>query len=96
MDDKIEKKALVVTTSHRGVFFGYGTPTNEKVIKLENCRMCIYWSEDVKGVVGLAFTGPLKGSRVTPAAPSMTLQDVTAIMEVTDKAIMAWEKVVWD
>lgn len=35
--------ALLVTTAHKGVFFGYGQPTNEKTIRLTKARMAVYW-----------------------------------------------------
>jgi len=86
---------LVVTTAHRGVFFGYGEPSDADTIRLERVRMCIYWDESVKGVVGLSTTGPSKASRIGPAAPAITLRDVTAVMEVTEAAAKAWESEPW-
>ena len=90
------RKGLVVTTVHKGVFFGYGTPTNESTIELINCRMCIYWPSSVQGVLGLAVTGPKKGSRITPSVPSIILRDITAVMEATPESIAMWEKGIWD
>src|SRR5688572_20319081 len=55
---------LIVTTAHKGVFFGYGVNNGENTIRIERARMCVYWSADVKGVVGLAATGPTKGCRI--------------------------------
>lgn len=86
---------LVVTTAHRGVFFGYGTPSTDKTIRLTRARMCLYWSDDVKGVVGLASTGPTKTCRIGPAAPAMTLHDVTCVMEASDEAAIKWEEAPW-
>lgn len=90
------KIPLVVTTEYRGVFFGYGTPTTETTIRLERAQMCIYWSPDVKGVVGLAASGPTKTCRVGPAAPAITLQKITAIMEVSPKAEALWLLQPWN
>ena len=87
---------LVVTTAHKGVFFGYGQPTQNKIIRLTDVRMCVYWSADVKGVVGLAVNGPTKDCKIGPAAPAMTLQDVTAVMEVSTKAEDAWKLQPWN
>ena len=94
---KAEKKTqpLIVTTAHRGVFFGYGQPTTAKKIRIEQARMCVYWSADVRGVVGLATTGPTKTCRIGPAAPAITLQDVTSVMEVSPEAEAAWQKQPW-
>ena len=88
-------KALMVTTVHRGVFFGYGEPTTESTISLERARMCIYWPEANHGVMGLAEKGPVKGSKVGPAAPIIHLRDVTAIFEVSALAAKAWEAEPW-
>ena len=88
-------KGLVVTTEHKGVFFGYGEPTTDKIIRLEKARMCVYWSSDVRGVLGLAASGPSNSCRIGPAVPAITLQDVTSIIEASDKAIEAWEKGPW-
>lgn len=87
---------LLVTTAHRGVFFGYGQVTEAKIITLEQCRMCVSWSADIKGVVGLAVTGPSKSCRIGPAAPRVTLQDVTAVMEVTPEAVKNWGMMPWN
>jgi hypothetical protein len=86
---------LVVTTEHKGVFFGYGVPTKEKIIRIERVQMCVYWSADVKSVVGLAATGPSKTCRVGPPAPAMTLQDVTGIIEASPEAEKAWKEQPW-
>jgi hypothetical protein len=89
------KVPLVVTTEHRGVFFGYGVPTTEKVIRLEQARMCVKWTSDVRGVVGLAANGPTKDCRIGPAAPAITLQKVTSIMEVSPEAEAKWKLEPW-
>lgn len=92
---KITKIPLVVTTAHKGVFFGYGIPTTEKTIRIENAQMCVYWSPDVKSVVGLAAIGPTKTCRVGPVAPAVTLQEVTAVIEVSPQAEAAWKEQPW-
>lgn len=86
---------LVCTTALRGVFFGYGRPTEDKTIRLTQCRMCVYWSAGVKGVLGLAATGPQADCKITPAVPALTLQDVTSVMECSEEAAKAWEKGPW-
>ena len=86
----------MVTTEHRGVFFGYGTVTQDKIIRLTEARMCVAWSSDVKGVVGLAANGPTKGCRIGPAAPAITLQGVTSIMEVSETAEAQWKLQPWN
>jgi uncharacterized protein DUF6948 len=91
-----KEKAVLVTTSHRGVFFGYANsePTKD-TITIKNARNCVYWSQDVKGFLGLAATGPTKSCKIGPKVPSLTLLGVTSITEVTPEAIEAWEKSPW-
>jgi hypothetical protein len=86
---------LVVTTVHRGVFFGYGTPSDAETIRLERARMCVYWPAANKGVMGLASEGPAKGSRIGPQVPAVTLRNVTSVMEASPAAVEAWEKGPW-
>jgi hypothetical protein len=93
---KKDKQPLVITTAHRGVFFGYGMPTTNKTIRLENARMCVYWSSECKGIVGLAATGPTKTCKIGPAAPAITIQDVTAIFEATKEAEAMWNSQPWN
>ena len=88
-------RPLMVTTTYRGVFFGYGEVTSETIIRLERARMCIYWPPENHGIGGLAAHGPLKGAKVGPAAPAITLHGVTAIMEVSAEAAKRWEGEPW-
>lgn len=90
-----KKVAVVVTTAHKGVFFGYGDPSDKATIRIEKARMCIYWSADVKGILGLAANGPSKNSKVGPAVPAITLRDVTSVMEASEDATKAWEAGPW-
>jgi hypothetical protein len=86
---------MVVTTAHKGVFFGFGSRTTNKKIRLRRVQMCVYWSSDVKGVLGLAATGPTRGCKIGPPVPAMTLQDVTGIIEASEEASAAWAKQPW-
>ena len=89
-------KPLLVTTDKRGVFFGYGTgEVVDGVTFLDRAQMCVYWSADVKGVMGLAATGPTKACKVTAAPPRVRLSGVTMIAECTDAAAKAWEAKPW-
>lgn len=87
--------AVLVTTSHRGVFFGYATDTNSKTLKITNARNCIYWPSSVGGFVGLASTGPNSQTKVGPTAEEMTLHDVTAVLKCSDVAEKAWLTANW-
>lgn len=86
---------MIVTTAHKGVFFGYGVPTDAPTIRIERARMVVYWSADVRGVVGLAAQGPTNGCRVGHQAPAITLRDVTAVIEVTQEAAERFEVAPW-
>lgn len=95
---KVKAPALVpvvVTTKHKGVFFGYGTPKLEDNKRIVNARMCVYWSTSNKGVMGLASNGPDSNARVSLAVPAITLNDITAVMECSPEAAKAWEKGPW-
>jgi hypothetical protein len=88
-----KEKAVLVTTSHRGVFFGYTTETEGTTIKLNRARNCIYW-RGIKGFLALAESGPTKECRVGPQA-NITLRDITCVAECTPAAVEAWEKAPW-
>lgn len=86
-------KAVLVTTAHRGVFFGHvkddsKSPTE---ITLTGARNCIYWSADVGGFLGLATKGPTKDCRIGATVQVLTLYNVTSVAQVDGAAIKAWE-----
>lgn len=91
-----KKKPVLVTTEHRGVFFGYlvGTPTKEKV-KLANARNCVYWDTGTRGFLGLASDGPGDKCRIGFAVPEITLYDITSVVTVDAKAAEKWEAAPW-
>ena len=88
------ERAVVVTTAHRGVFFGYATDTDGEQIVLTKARLCVYWSSDVMGFMGLASKGPTKGCKIGPAA-DITLRNITSVLEATSDAVKAWEAAPW-
>lgn len=88
------ERPVVVTTAHRGVFFGYATDIHGEHVALRRARLCLYWSSDVKGFMGLAATGPSASCRVGPAA-DITLRNITSVLEVTPAAVEAWESAPW-
>jgi hypothetical protein len=87
-------RPVVVTTAHRGVFFGYAADTSGSTIKLVRARNCIYWPRENRGFMGLASEGPKSGARIGPAA-DIELRDVTSVVECTDAAVNAWEAAPW-
>ena len=95
---QMKRIGVVVTTAHKGVFFGY-VPTTQKmdakIVRLAEARMSIYWAASVRGMPGLAATGPNNDCKISPKCPAMTAQDVTAIFECSPEAIEAWEKAPW-
>jgi hypothetical protein len=90
----VDERAVLVTTAHRGVFFGYATDTEGETIALKRSRLCVYWSADVRGFMGLAANGPTKGCRIGPPA-DITLRNITAVVEVTPAATEKWEAAPW-
>lgn len=94
MKKDVAERAVLVTTSHRGVFFGYASETGGSTIKLRSARNCIYWPAENKGFLGLASNGPLQGSKIGPAA-DIELRDITCVAECTPAAVEAWEKAPW-
>ena len=91
---KKAETAVVVTTQHRGVFFGYATDTDGAIIKLRAARNCLYWPTENKGFMGLAAMGPVKGARIGPAV-DIDLRDITSVIKCTTEAVQAWESAPW-
>ena len=93
---EVKEQAVLVTTEFRGVFFGYMTDLpKDSTVTLKRAQNCVYWSADVKGFLGLASTGPTKSCKVGPAVPSITLNKVTAVVEVTEEAEKKWAERPW-
>ena len=90
-----EGRPVIVCTDKRGVFFGYAKDTTGDPIVLDRPRMAVYWSSDVKGVLGLAATGPSASCRIGPCPPRIELREITCVMDVTPEAVKAWEGAPW-
>ena len=88
------ERPVLVTTAHRGVFFGYATETGGATIRLRAARCCLFWPKENKGFLGLAAIGPASGARVGPAA-DIELRDVTCVADCTAAAVKAWEEAPW-
>lgn len=82
-------RPVIICTEYRGVFFGYATDTSGDVIKLTGSRMAIYWGT-TKGVMQLANSGPTASSKISERA-DIEVRKVTAVFEVTEAAVKAWE-----
>lgn len=90
-----DKRPVLVTTEFRGVFFGYANETGGDTIKLSNARNCVYWSNDVKGFLGLASHGPTSSCRIGPKA-DIELRKITSVIECTPEAVNKWESAPWN
>lgn len=91
---KKEAMAVLVTTAHRGVFFGYATKVDGETIKLKRARLCVYWSSELHGFMGLASNGPSSSCKIGPAA-DIELRNITAVATVTPEAVAKWESAPW-
>lgn len=86
-------RKVLVTTKHRGVFFGHledGQAGTENSLTLLNCRNAIYWA-GTKGFLGLAANGPERDSKIGATAPRVLLHDITSVTDCTDSAAAVWE-----
>lgn len=84
---------VLVTTKHRGVFFGYACQNalGGNSVTLTNCRCCLYWSRDIGGFLGLASKGPSVDCRIGTLAPlPVLLHDITSVSHVTEEAETKW------
>jgi hypothetical protein len=89
------ERAVLVTTQHRGVFFGYTRDADDAaVIHLRDGRNVVYWPASNRGFMGLANMGPQAGSRIGPAA-DIAVRDVTSMALVTDAAVKLFEAAPW-
>ena len=91
---KKKERYVLVTTAHRGVFAGYATITTGSTIKLRQGRLCVYWSADCRGFMGLAANGPTTSCRIGPRA-DIELRNITSVAEVTPEAREKWEAAPW-
>jgi hypothetical protein len=56
----------------------------------------VYWASDVRGVLGLAVTGPCKSCKVGPSVPAVTLLKVTAVVECSNESVKEFEREHWN
>lgn len=89
MASKLKERPVIVTTGHRGVFFGYATDTTGASINLKRARMAIYFGT-TRGLMELAETGPTEKSRISARA-NIEVRKITAVIEVAPEAVEKWE-----
>lgn len=87
------ERPVLVTTSHRGVFFGYSDDTSGERIALKRARLVVRWV-GTKGFMGLAANGPTNECRIGPAA-DIELRNITSVVEVTPAAVDKFEAAPW-
>lgn len=89
--DNKKERPVIITTAHRGVFFGYATDTDGETILLKRSRLCLQWTVDMRGFMGLAAIGPTGGCKIGLPA-EITLRSITAVLEVTPEAEKRWNE----
>ena len=87
-------KPILVTTSHRGVFFGYADKVDGETIALAKARLVVYWSPAMRGFMGLAATGPDANCRIGPAA-DIVLRNITSVLALSGSVAEAFERAPW-
>lgn len=83
-------RKVLVTTKHRGVFYGTEEKLEGDKITLLNARCAIYWATK-KGFLELASDGPNSSSKIGAVASRIELYDVTSIAEVSGPAAARWD-----
>lgn len=90
-----DPKPVLVTTEHRGVFFGYLAGRSEEAtgltVTLERARCAIYWATKT-GFLELAAIGPNSASKIGARAPRIELRNVTSVTDCAPAAVEAWER----
>lgn len=86
-----DKIPVVVCTDKRAVVFGFTENKDADPISVTEARMCIYWSKATGGVFGLCEKGPDKDCKISATAGNVSLSGITAVFDVTDTAISAWQ-----
>ena len=94
MEEKKLGKPVLVTTEHRGVFFGYLELGEDEGCKdklvLRNVRCAIYWA-GTGGFLSLASDGPNENCRIGDEATRVILHDITSVSDCTDVAAKRWD-----
>lgn len=86
---KTDTKPVIITTQHRGVFFGYLEKEESRTVTLTDARNAIKWAT-THGFIELAQAGPNRNSKIGAKAPRIVLHDVTSVTECTEDAAAAW------
>lgn len=94
VEDGSKLMPVLVTTQHRGVFFGYADPSKiqERSFSLQRVRCCISWASSIGGFLGLSSKGPDSNCRIGTEAVEVLLHDITSVTQCTEAAVAAWTK----
>lgn len=84
-----DKRAVLVTTDRRGVFFGFLEAQEADKVTLTRCRCAIYWNTK-GGFLELAKIGPNAGSKIGAEADRVELYGVTSIADASAEAVAIW------
>lgn len=79
-------RPVLVTTLHRGVFFGLTDATDGETIWLDQARNVLYWPAECKGFLGLAANGPKAGAKLGPAVDRLQVRNITSVSEIGEAA----------
>jgi hypothetical protein len=92
------KRPVLVTDTHRGIYFGYLLEELEggNAVRLERMRHCFTYNcfSGHCGVYGLATGGPGPGSRIGPPVMAK-IRDVSKVVDCTVEAVERWESAKW-
>ena len=86
------ERCVIVTTAHRGVFFGeLADDKGKESVVLDRARNIIRWSGR-RGFLGLATYGPEKESAIGATANRILLYDITGVADCTVEAVEAFRR----
>ena len=61
------RRAVLITTEHKGVFFGYlASKVTKERVTITRGRNVVYFDSNTKGFMGLVENGPTDGCRIGP------------------------------
>lgn len=83
-------KYVLLTTEHRGVFFGKLKEESKEHAILTEARCAIYFGT-TRGFLELCETGPTDKSRISSQVDEIKLYDITSISSVSDEAAKKWK-----
>lgn len=91
------RRPVLVTTTHKGVFFGYlASKVSKERVTITRGRNVVFFDANTKGFMGLAENGPTDGCRIGPAViGKSTLFDITGVFEVSSAAVPKFEAAPW-